>query len=299
MTTEDLSGAVAQWQTDGWVFMPGLLPADLMAAALDEVLAVSANHRAAIAEVPTDQVDDEVRFRRRQFDGMTLFPVPKCPTINRLFVHPLLVEFSQRALECEDLRLYQARIKSKYAGYTDYEQPHHLDANHSLVPIRNGPPWGHVEMFVYLHDIDSSNGATMVAPVSGAGVGTMGPGSRASRSDRPELYEGEIEASGPAGSVLAYRSDVWHRAVDMPPGSERHILVPAYRPAHVHWIGYDPTGPVGASPAFVEFAASCTPDDLALFGVPRPGHEFWTAEVLDSMAMLYDGLDLTPWRAAL
>ena len=42
-----------------------------------------------------------------------------------------------------------------------------------------------------------------------------------------------------------------------------------------------------------------TPDELALFGIPRPGHDFWTAATVDAMEEKYPGLDVAPWRDAL
>jgi len=52
-------------------------------------------------------------------------------------------------------------------------------------------------------------------------------------------------------------------------------------------------------PDFVAFAETCTPEELALFDVPLPGHEFWTAEVLDATQRIYPRLDLEPWWNAL
>lgn len=304
---EDLA---EQWKTNGWVVAEGLVPADEVAAALAEI------PPQAELEVPktgstrrSDEPADTARFRAKQFDGTTLFPYPSAPQLNRLFVHPAILSFAKAALETEDLRIYQARVWSKYGDHTNYEQPHHLDRNHSLVPVRQGPGWGHLECFLYLHDVTADTGAPRAVPASvagprgsdvGAGLGgsgtSLGP---VSREDAPHLYDAEVSAAGPAGSLFAYRSDVWHRGVDIPAGVERHIVAVSFRPAHVSWINFDAQGPLVTRPDFVAFAETCTPDELALFEVPRPGHEFWTAEVLDAMHRIYPKLDLRPWRDAL
>ena len=302
--------AAEQWKSNGWVVVDGLVPAEDVAEALAEIPA-----RDQQIDMPTgptrrsDTNDADARFRNRQFDGTTLFPYPNAPALNRLVVHPAIVEFATAALETDDLRIYQARVWSKYGDHTNYEQPLHLDRNHSLVPVRQGPGWGHLECFLYLHDVDEHTGAPRAVPAEaagrnglGIGEGLGGPGTSTGPLDHDEagdLYAAEISASGRAGSLFAYRSDVWHRGVDIPEGVERHIVAVSFRPSKVTWIGFDAIEPMVNRPDFVAFAEGCTPDELALFGVPRPGHEYWTAAVVDAFSRIYPGLDVSPWRDAL
>jgi hypothetical protein len=297
---ETLASAAQTWKQDGWVVADGLVPAELCAEALGELRAADLRERAKPGPVRRpDQHDDEVRFRGRQFDGTTLFPFPDAPALNRLFVHPSLVEFAKAALETDDVRLYQSRVWSKYGDHTNYEQPHHRDVNHSLIPTRNGPGFGHIEMFVYLHDVGADTGAPRVAPGFATGLGGVGTQEISTIDKMPELYENEQPAAGSTGSMFAYRSDVWHRGTDIPDGHERHVLVIAFRPAAVDWIGFDAHQPLVSLPAWIEFVEGSSPEELALFGIPRPGHEFYTAEVVDAFARHYPGLDVTPWRDAL
>lgn len=295
-----IADAAATWRREGWVLIDGLLPADLCAEALAEIRAVDPFERAKPGPVRRpDQVDNSVRFRGRQFDGTTLFPFPGAPSANRLFVHPSLVAFCAAALGDDDLRIYQSRVWSKNGSHTNYEQPHHRDVNHSLIPTRNGPGYGHVELFVYLHDVGVDTGAPRVAPGFATGLGGVGTQRISTRDEAPELYADEVAAAGSAGSVFAYRSDVWHRGTDIPDGYERHVLVAAYRPASVDWIGFDAHQPLVSLDAWIEFVAGSSPEELALFGIPRPGHDFYTAEVVDAFARHYPGLDVEPWRQAL
>lgn len=305
-----IEAAAEQWKANGWVLLDGLIPTAEIVPGYEELLQNLASPEAPAG--PTRRADESPetdrgpRFRGRQFDGTTLFPYPDAPLLNRLFVHPRLIDFATAALETTDLRIYQSRVWSKFGDHTNYEQPHHIDGNHSLVPIRQGAPWGHVECFVYLHDVDERNGAPRLVPAAATdaatswpGIGGAGTGRPIGRDEAPHLYDAEVSAAAGAGSVLAYRSDVWHRGIDIPAGAERHIMVVAFRPAQVEWIGFDAHAPLVNRPDFVTFAEACTPEELALFGVPRPGHEFWTADVLDAMARAYPRLDLAPWRAAL
>ena len=302
--------AAARWKTNGWVVVDALVPSDVVAAALAEIPDRNEAAAGTPDPGPTRRADQaETKFRARQFDGTTLFPYPDAPNLNRLFVHPAIVQFAQAALETDDLRIYQSRVWSKYGDHTSYEQPHHLDGNHSLVPVRQGPGWGHLECFLYLHDVDDANGAPRAVPAAAAGRNGLGVGEGLGgagtmghlrhRDDTPAFYEHEVSAGGSAGSLFAYRSDVWHRGVDIPAGAERHIVAVSFRPAHVTWIGFDAHAPLVNRPDFIRFAEQCTPEELALFDVPRPGHEFWTADAIDAFQRIYPELDVKPWRDAI
>jgi hypothetical protein len=74
--------------------------------------------------------------------------------------------------------------------------------------------------------------------------------------------------------------------------------VAAFRPAEADWFGYDAFPRLGMDSTFRNFAAGKSPEDLALFGVPRPGHPYWNAATVDAMAAKYPGLDVSPWRVA-
>jgi hypothetical protein len=76
------------------------------------------------------------------------------------------------------------------------------------------------------------------------------------------------------------------------------VLVVAFRPAEADWFGYDAFARLGMDSTFRSFAAGKSPEDLALFGVPRPGHRFWNEATVDAMSAKYPGLDVSPWRTA-
>ncbi|MEZ5225434.1 MAG: hypothetical protein R2710_01850 [Acidimicrobiales bacterium] len=58
-------------------------------------------------------------------------------------------------------------------------------------------------------------------------------------------------------------------------------------------------GRLGNNRVFADFVRGKSPDDLALFGVPRPGHSYWTEATVDAMGHKYPGLDMAPWSDAL
>ncbi len=295
MGNVDIAAAVEQWQREGWVLLDELVDRADVEAAQAEIATLDPVTEVGPLRRP-DQLDTP-GFREAQFDGTTLFPLRNCPNLNRLFVHPAIVGFAQAALGETDLRLYQSRLWSKVGGHTNYEQSLHCDGNHSLVPIRSEPGFWFVEMFLYLSDVDEGNGAPKLVSRTDSTSESVTRGIRR-REDAPALYAAEQSAPGRAGSLLAYRSDVWHRGTNIELGRDRHVAVIGYRPAHLEWVGFDAHPPLVSSPDFMRFAEASTPSELALFGFPTPGDAYWTDATLTAAQRMYPGLDLEPWRAA-
>jgi len=288
---DDLLAAAQRWQTEGWALVEGLIEAaevDAVADDLERLFGADTFADYNRASGLGDGSPEGRRFRSTQFEGMRGFPQPGCPALNDLFVQPRLIEFAQQALGQDDLRIYQAAIWGKWAGAVNYEQPLHQDGNHSLVPPRMEPGFWHLESFLYLSDVDEDCAPPRLVPTSRSGV------------PYGDLYEHEVAATGTRGSLLAYRSDVWHRGTDFARSdASRFVLVVAFRPAQADWFGYDAFPRLGNNDTFRSFAAGKSPEDLALFGVPRPGHPYWNEATVAAMAAKYPGLDVAPWRCAL
>jgi hypothetical protein len=288
---DDLLAAAHQWQTEGWALVDGLIPEaeiDAVAGDLERLYGADTFADYNRAAGFGDGSPQGRQFRSTQFQGMRGFPQPGCPTLNDLFVHPRLLEFARLALSDDDLRIYQAAVWGKWAGEVNYEQPLHQDGNHSLLPPRMEPGFWHLESFLYLSDVDEDSAPPRLVPRSHSGVAY------------DDLYKNEITATGRRGSLLAYRSDVWHRGTDFTrPDASRFVLVAAFRPAEAEWFGYDAFPRLGNNGTFYSFVAGKTPEELALFGIPRPGHAYWDEATVDALAAKYSGLDVSPWRDAL
>ena len=52
-------------------------------------------------------------------------------------------------------------------------------------------------------------------------------------------------------------------------------------------------------PSSRKYVQQATPRQLALMGVPEPGHPYWNEATLAGVQARYPGLDMTPWRKAL
>ncbi len=307
-SAEGLEAAAAQWRDEGWVLLDGLVPLDMIEAARAEAAELSESDPEAVNpsrrlrtgdRAAGDRSDSGAAFRAAQFTGTTLFPFRRCPRLNELVIDHRVVDFARLAMQADDIRIYQARLWSKEQGRVNYEQPLHRDLNHSLVPTRSEPGWWHLETFLYLTDVEVDTGAPRLVPRSASGV-EPDTYDAAPLDAGSALYRAEISAPGRAGSLLAYRSDVWHRGVDLTrPGSRRQVLVIAFKLPGLDWIGYDSHAPLSVDPAFADFVVGRSPDELALFNVPAPGHAYWTAEMVERFGQFYPGLDVEPWREAL
>jgi len=307
---------VQRWRDHGWVLIEGLVGSDEIDAVredLHRVFPTAAQYHAdperetvrrlGHPPPPGDDVfvwpDEGPGFRPEQHIWQGLFPFPGGGALNRLVVHPGIVDFTERALATSDLRIYQTGISAKYTGITNYEQPMHTDRNHSWLPAVSEAPWWHVEGFLYLSDVeDTGNPTHLVSVRDSVGRRTTVPLIMPDRD--PELYALEKAATGIRGSYLAYRPDVFHRAVQLSePGGSRFLLNVSYRVAGQDWIGYHSSQSRATSPDWTRFVEGSTPRELALFGFPPPGHPIWNVSLIEATQRLYPNLDLEPWRGAL
>jgi hypothetical protein len=313
-TTFASEAAVTTWRENGWVLLEGLIPTEVIDAATADLALMFPT-----AEQYHSDPEGETRrrlgsplpsreewvwppkgpgFRPEQHTWLHEFPFPGSGSLNRLCVHPAIVDFMQRALLTTDLRLYQVRANAKYTGLTNYEQPMHTDRNHSFLPPLTEPPWLHVESFLYLSDVDEGTAPTHLVPLPDSTDHSPTEPLIMPEGD-PKIYAAERPATGVRGSLLAYRPDVFHRGVDLTdPGGSRFLLNVSFKSAGQDWIGYDSIQPRANSSDWDRFAEASNPEELALFGFPRPGHPIWDEAMLDATALRYPNLDLTPWRAA-
>jgi hypothetical protein len=305
---------VERWQEHGWVLLEGLVGTDEIDAARGDLYKVfpTAEQYHADPEGETARrlghppphkgfvwPDEGPGFRDKQHLWQSFFPFPGSGALNRLVVNPGIIDFVERALETSDLRVYQIGASAKYTGITNYEQPMHTDRNHSWLPAVGHAPWWHVEGFLYLSDVVASGNPTHLVSVRDS-VGRETTGPLIMPDGDLKLYALEQGAAGIRGSYLAYRTDVFHRAVELAePGGSRFLLNVSYRVAGQDWIGYHSSQSKATSPHWTRFVEASTPRELALFGFPPPGHPVWSASLVEATQRLYPKLDLDPWRSAL
>ena len=271
---------VTTWREDGWVLLDGLVGSDEIDALAEDLQEIfpSADDLHGDPEGVTERwqghpkepeevfvwPDDGPGFRPAQQRWAAIFPFPGTGALNRIVVHPSIVDFAERALGSSDIRLYQAQASAKYAGITNYEQPMHIDRNHSWLPAGSEAPWWNLEGFLYLTDVTEDDNPTRLVSVRDTGhldnpyglvMPTMDPG----------VYAAERPAPGIRGSYLAYRSDCYHRGAPFGSGSGARVVAAiAFKQAGIEWVGYDTQQNNSTSLEWTAFVEGSTPRAGAL-----------------------------------
>jgi hypothetical protein len=185
----DLGSAAREWQTHGFVILPGFVPAAELKPPLEELPAMY-----PIAEGFHDGTDERRdRFTVDEWAGIESFPF-RSAELSLLAVSDRVVDLAETLLADRDLRISSAEAWAKYTGAADYDQPLHRDyLNQTLMVPADDPRFRQLEMFVYLVDVTEELGPpsmlsrTRVAPTS-----RLCPTPGVSMSTSPE-------AGGPAG----------------------------------------------------------------------------------------------------
>jgi ectoine hydroxylase-related dioxygenase (phytanoyl-CoA dioxygenase family) len=284
-----------RWDEDGWCVMEGAIPAADLAAAQE-----AAQHLFPTAEEMARGDGGTSTAPWRTWDAQwPEFPFLS-PRLNALVVHDEVITVAEELLGTPEITLYMGIISAKYAGQSSgYNQLLHTDyPNHMLVVPRRDVGYQQVEFFIYLTDVGLEDGATRF--VSRRRTSEI-PVERHTLSylDYAELYDDAGHAAAPAGSIVAYSPDVYHRSVDVSDPTRRRLMMHVgFKPRHAEWGGYQAWPFKGFSTELRNFVQQATPRQLAVFGIPAPGHPYWTDETLAGVSARYPGLDMSPWRAA-
>lgn len=304
MTSDDAAGVTSsalaewkeRWEDDGWCVAPSVVPAGDLAAAVADL----GRFYPTAEEFAIDADPERNRLLRTESHAVVhRFPFDS-DALNHLVLHERLVQLAEHLLGTSDLRLYQGLLSAKYSdGAPDEDQLLHADfGNHTLVVPRTDVGYQQLETFVYLTDVTPDTAATrMVSRRLTAGV----PVERTylGWDLHPELYDAEVPASGPAGSVLLYRPDTYHRGVPISaPATARFMLHVSFKPAGTDWLGSQAWPSTAESLFWHRVVNGATLRQLLLLGFPEPGHPYWTPATLQGVAARYPGLDMTPWQRA-
>ena len=275
----------------GFSLLEGFLAPDELEAAHDALWKHFPDPDEYFAD-PT--IPERARFARSQFAGVEEFPY-RSWDLNRLAVHPDLVDAVERYLETTDLHLYKIELWAKYAGAVDYDQPLHRDyGSHSLVVPRLEQRYQQLTTFVFLSDVTDADGPTCIVPYQDGKDVPYTPLYLPFGS----LAESEVRCTGAAGSLLVYRTDILHRGSNMTGERRaRFSLLADFQVRGTTWGG-KMAWPKQSPERWAKFIPQCSVRQRDLFGFPRPGDPYWTDETLAGVAARYPGIDLEPYRSA-
>ena len=112
-----------------------------------------------------------------------------------------------------------------------------------------------------------------------------------------ELADAEVACTGPAGSLLVYRTDILHRGSEMTgAGRSRFSLLADFQPRGTTWGG-KMAWPKQSPERWAKFMPQCSVRQRDLFGFPARATPTGTAETLEGVAARYPGIDLEPYGA--
>lgn len=295
---------VAAWTRDGITLLERFFTPE-------ECAAVCADFDKVFGRQGADQAAENKRageigkFDIAQFRTIRNVPLECSPALNLIGVHPALIAFAKAALRTDDVRLYQCQVWAKFTGDADYDQPFHCDySNHTLTGPSEDPLQNALTIFSYFTDVTEAHGPThyVTRPESDRVAGpeaSLDTGPEAQRKLQEALLPYSRSAASPAGTAIAYTTDVYHRATNLTaPGGHRYAVMACFKKAGDDSIGFT-AWPFHHREPWHNIFDHATPEQLACFGVQRPGDRFWTETTLRRAQARYPNWDLTPYRDAL
>src|SRR5580700_4914745 len=274
----------------GFTVIEGFLDKETLAAAREALWTVYPK--------PEDYFADRSRYPEladSQFAGIHTSPYAE-RALNRIPVYPHLTDAASRLLESDAIEIYKIELWAKYAGAVDYDQPHHRDyGNHTLVVPRQDGVHTQMTTFILLSDVTEADGPTKLVPLEFTKDLPLAP----RRQPMGELFEHEVAITGPAGSLMIYKTDVFHRGSNFSePGRSRFAMLVDMQQRGWRWNGKMSWPHHAGNKAMVDAMVQMTPRQRDLFGWPPPGSEYWNAQTLSDVAGRYPGMDMGPYGGA-
>ena len=282
--------ALAEVFDRGFTVVPGFLDKDSLEAAREALWGLYPR--------PEDYFADpeaHPQFSRSQFAGIRLFPY-NAPALDRLPVYPDLVDAAERLLQSRDLEIYKIELWAKFAGAIDYDQQLHRDfGNHTLVVPRADRMHTQMTTFIYLSDVDEDDGPTKAVPIQHTKDLPLIPQILPAGA----FAEEEVSVVGPAGTLLIYKTDVFHRGSKFhAPNRSRFALLTDFTQRGWRWNGKMSWPDHTDKPGFKQALTAMTPRQRDLFGWPPPGSDYWNEQTLRDVALRYPKMDMTPYLEA-
>ena len=303
--TRHSSEHIDTWRRDGGLVIRDFFTADEVAAVVADFALVFGRDRGGDTPLVKTKPGEVGRFNPAQFKGVEAIPFECSPALNLIGLHPALMAFAREALGAREVHLYQCQAWAKYTGDADYDQPFHCDfANHTLTAPSHDAHLNSVTILCYFSDVTEAHGAMhfVARPDSDRVAGPEAtllsdPGARAEL--QTALSAHARSSAAPAGSIIPYGIDIFHRGTNLTaPGAHRYAVMACYKASGNESIAFHAWAFHHMKP-WSRIFDHASPEQLACFGVPRPGDPFWTPLTISRSQTRYPGWNMTPYRAAL
>jgi len=296
---------IETWRREGCVLIEHFFHAEEVAAVVADFEQVFGRNAGADEALNRKKPGMTGQFHDAQFKTFEAIPFDCSPALNLIGTHPALVAFAQAALGADKLHLYQCQAWAKFTGDADYDQPFHCDfVNHTLTAPSEDTTKNSVTILCYFTDVSEAHGpmhyvrrtdsARVAQPVD-----TLSRDPATHARIQQELKTFERSSASPAGTIIPYGIDIYHRGTNLvAPRGRRFAVMACFKKAGDDAIGYHAWAFHHMKP-WARIFDHATPEQLSLFGVPMPGEPFWTKETIARAQVRYPGWDMSQYRAAI
>ena len=301
MTERIKQQQIELWRKEGAVVIPEFFKSEEIDAVVKDFQVIFPDRQAAATPIDNKEKGAVVKTTLEQFKNFENIPFDCSSSLNLISVHPDLIEFARQALKTDDVRLYQAQAWAKFTGEADFDQAFHCDfGNHTLTVPSRDECLNSITFIIYFSDVTEAHGPThYVNRTDSDNCGGMNRflNKREDSEFQKELIKYERSAAGPAGTLLAYGIDVFHRGTNLTePNAYRYAMTSCFKKAGNDAIGYT-AWPWHFNKPWHKIFEHATPEQLSCFGVPLPGDPFWTEETVTLAKLRYPRWDMSEYTS--
>ena len=234
---------------------------------------------------------------RKQFMNIDILPYTASVAMNMISLDPRLIALAKQLLGVDEVELYQSHTWAKFTGEADYDQAFHCDfGNHTLTVPGDDVRSRTVNFVIYISDVTDGVGALHYVSKSDAAE-VLGEGMvMATTEQQPALKARQRSAAAPAGSVLAYGIDTFHRGTNLTDlDGFRYTMTVSYKASGNSQIGFHVWQFAPDKPWHL-ILNHASPQQLKCLGIPLPGDAFWTSRTLQLTQARWSDWDMSAYR---
>ena len=219
--------------------------------------------------------------RSKQFEFIHTLPFNASVELNLLSLHPKLISLSEELLGSDNVVLYQSHTWAKFSGRANYNQALHCDFNnHTLTVPSTEARSGSVNYLIYLSDVTEGDGPFCYVSKKDSNEILGHRCLAVDKTNYSALIQKEKMVVAPAGTVIAYTLDTFHRGTDLiESDSYRYSMSISYKSNENNSIGFH-VWQVTPARNWSLIMNNASPSQLSCLGIPKPGSRFWNATTI-------------------